>query len=113
MCTQLSDRYFTKWGATSWIEYEKIDSDPQYYEPFNSLTDKDKNFILKLPQLKYGRFGIEVLLLQSLLYVEYQPSIRTGIFDSKTESAVVAFQKKKNLEVDGICGKNTWTALLM
>jgi hypothetical protein len=35
-----------------------------------------------------------------------------GKFGASTESAVKAFQKKKKLGVDGVIGKNTWTALL-
>jgi len=35
-----------------------------------------------------------------------------GIFGPKTDSAVRAFQADESLAVDGIVGKNTWTALL-
>jgi peptidoglycan hydrolase-like protein with peptidoglycan-binding domain len=35
-----------------------------------------------------------------------------GIFGPDTEAAVRAFQQDENLSVDGIVGKNTWTALL-
>ncbi|MBQ8505877.1 MAG: peptidoglycan-binding protein [Clostridia bacterium] len=35
-----------------------------------------------------------------------------GIFGSRTKAAVVAFQAAKGLDADGICGKNTWLALI-
>jgi peptidoglycan hydrolase-like protein with peptidoglycan-binding domain len=35
-----------------------------------------------------------------------------GIFGPKTESAVRDLQQNENLSVDGIVGKQTWTALL-
>jgi murein L,D-transpeptidase YcbB/YkuD len=36
----------------------------------------------------------------------------TGIFGPKTDQAVREFQRDNGLQVDGIVGKNTWTALL-
>src|SRR3954452_15440009 len=36
-----------------------------------------------------------------------------GEFGPKTEAAVRAFQKEKNLGVDGIVGPLTWTALVL
>jgi peptidoglycan hydrolase-like protein with peptidoglycan-binding domain len=35
-----------------------------------------------------------------------------GVFGTKTEGAVKAFQKANRLKVDGIVGKDTWTKLL-
>ena len=35
-----------------------------------------------------------------------------GDFGSDTDSALRKYQKKKNLQVDGICGSDTWAALL-
>ncbi len=35
-----------------------------------------------------------------------------GDFGSMTESAVIAFQKSKNLAVDGMVGPQTWLGLL-
>ena len=33
-------------------------------------------------------------------------------FDEQTEKALVQFQKDQSLAADGICGKNSWRALL-
>jgi peptidoglycan hydrolase-like protein with peptidoglycan-binding domain len=35
-----------------------------------------------------------------------------GDFGSKTDKALREYQKAKGLEVDGICGKNSWNSLL-
>jgi peptidoglycan hydrolase-like protein with peptidoglycan-binding domain len=35
-----------------------------------------------------------------------------GIFGPRTEAAVRGFQQNENLSVDGIVGRQTWTALL-
>jgi peptidoglycan hydrolase-like protein with peptidoglycan-binding domain len=35
-----------------------------------------------------------------------------GIFGPKTDAAVRDFQQNENLSVDGIVGRQTWTALL-
>ena len=40
------------------------------------------------------------------------PNEESGRFGAATERAVRAFQEKRALRVDGICGKETWTALV-
>lgn len=34
-----------------------------------------------------------------------------GIFGTETENALRTFQKNTNQSADGICGKNSWTAI--
>ena len=41
----------------------------------------------------------------------YDPG-ETGVFGDGTEAAVVAFQVDRRLRVDGICGRQTWSALV-
>lgn len=54
-----------------------------------------------------GRVGNRVKLIQELVGADAD-----GIFGSKTEAAVRAFQKAHGLVVDGIVGIRTWKALL-
>lgn len=56
--------------------------------------------------LKKGSKGDEVKTLQGLLGVAVD-----GDFGAKTEVAVIAFQKAKNLTPDGVVGAKTWAAL--
>ncbi len=65
--------------------------------------------------LRIGSKGQEVMEMQEFLNaiaINY-PAIPVifpvnGIFDEKTEAAVLAFQRQFNLNVDGIVGKATW-----
>lgn len=71
---------------------------------------------LTLKQLVKGDKGAQVETMQALLIKKFNISCgisgADGDFGAKTDNAVRAFQKKKGLGVDGICGLNTWTALL-
>ncbi|NNN22723.1 MAG: peptidoglycan-binding protein, partial [Acidimicrobiales bacterium] len=37
---------------------------------------------------------------------------RPGVFGVETQEAIRLFQASRNLEVDGICGPNTWASLI-
>lgn len=66
------------------------------------------------PTLRRGSSGEYVTLLQTKLIqrgYDLQPYGADGKYGTKTENAVKAFQKDNGLTADGICGKNTWTAL--
>lgn len=64
------------------------------------------------PTLRVGSRGASVKYLQQLLLDNgFNPGSIDGIFGSRTQSAVIAFQKSKNLAPDGIVGIMTWTAL--
>lgn len=68
---------------------------------------------VSLRQLKNGSEGENVRALQLLLNGKnYNCGTVDGDFGSKTLQAVKSFQKATGLDVDGIVGKNTWTALL-
>ncbi|MBE6943294.1 MAG: CHAP domain-containing protein [Ruminococcaceae bacterium] len=54
-----------------------------------------------------------VRLLQMLLLCAGYKLTADGIFGSKTENALVAFQKKVSLAPDGLAGKNTFKKLTM
>lgn len=66
------------------------------------------------PTLRRGSSGEYVTLLQTKLIqrgYDLQPYGSDGKYGTKTENAVKAFQKDNGLTADGICGKNTWSAL--
>lgn len=70
--------------------------------------------VLGLPVLRRGDGGPTVERIQSMLNVVggIDRLIVDGAFGPKTEAAVRDFQQNENLTVDGIVGRQTWTALL-
>lgn len=68
--------------------------------------------ISSCPTLNIGSRGASVAELQRLLLQNgFSPGAIDGVFGSMTRSAVIAFQRSKNLVPDGIVGIMTWTAL--
>lgn len=81
-------------------------------------TEKgEKTVMVELRQIKKGSVCAEVGTLQVLLKAlgykgkDGKELSIDGDFGSNTDYAVRAFQKAKKLDVDGIVGKDTWTAL--
>lgn len=67
-----------------------------------------------LPTLRKGDRGEEVRLLQETLIAQGFDCGKAGadgIFGSGTKAAVKAFQTARSIGVDGVCGRQTWTAL--
>ncbi len=62
--------------------------------------------------LRLGARGAAVVELQDRLNRAGAAIPRTGTFDAATEAAVRAFQDARGLLVDGICGPETWGALV-
>lgn len=62
-------------------------------------------------QVSYGSSGSDVRELQKKLNENGYSLEVDGQFGSKTQAAVKDYQKKNNLQVDGIAGKNTWGSL--
>jgi peptidoglycan hydrolase-like protein with peptidoglycan-binding domain len=62
--------------------------------------------------LKQGASGPEVEYLQrQLLTAGFDPGPVDGFFSQRTKAAVMALQRSKGLEVSGIAGPKTWSAL--
>lgn len=74
------------------------------------------NISVKLNQLSKGSQGAQVKTLQVLLIRKFSISCGSsgadGDFGTNTQKAVKTFQKRKGLDPDGICGHDTWSALL-
>ncbi len=75
-------------------------------------TKKAQNFTSpSLPPLQFGDSGISVRVLQKLLLSNGYSIQVDGVFGALTETAVKAFQYRRNLIVDGIVGQKTWYEL--
>lgn len=119
------------------VGYRNIIVDGKYIRgyglpDFASLVEKDINIPVKdttaanvvntdglcevsLLVLRMGSVGNSVKAAQHLLIAKncsVGPYGADGEFGNGTYSAVLAFQRKKGLSMDGIVGKNTWSALL-
>jgi peptidoglycan hydrolase-like protein with peptidoglycan-binding domain len=78
--------------------------------------DKPTKYLdFKLPVLKRGMRGGAVFALQALL-IGYGYDLGKkgldGSFGKATEAALKKYQHEHDLEVDGSCGRATWTSLL-
>ena len=83
------------------------------------FTGKDANGIADakmlsaLPTMRTGTNGEFVKLLQCLLVCNgYRDAFVDGSYGNGTCLAVQSYQAESALSIDGICGKDTWTALL-
>ena len=72
-----------------------------------------KSVSITLNTLRKGNEGNQVKTLQRLLNaLGYACGEVDGIFGHRTDGAVNVYQADKGLEVDGVVGRNTWSALL-
>ena len=65
------------------------------------------------PDLYPWDVGVAVAEMQDLLRAHGYPIRADGDFGWRTEQALKTFQRRSGLRVDGIVGKQTWTALKM
>lgn len=100
---RIGARYIRGFGVPKYTEApEKIEA-----------TQEVRTVELKLNVLQKGSEGEQVKALQRMLWaMGYYKGNIDGDFGSLTDAAVRAYQKKKGLTVDGIVGKQTWTALM-
>lgn len=95
---KISDKGWTNYAIPKGIEGDVPVPDPG--------TDR--------PTLRKGSKGEYVTLLQTKLIqlgYDLSPYGADGSYGNKTMEAVKQFQRDHNLTADGICGKNTWTAI--
>lgn len=88
---------------THWAELKYVN-----YGGEDNMADK-----IQYPTLREGDRGEMVTMLQDILSKNGSSLKVDGIFGAGTRSAVRAFQKKHDLDVDGVVGPKTWNALLM
>lgn len=83
----------------------------QMEEPVDVIKPKStcsitSDITLQFPQISKGCTGVAVKMLQVMLGVDAD-----GVFGDATDKAFKAFQGNTGQIVDGICGKNGWTAV--
>ena len=86
--------------------------DPEKY--FNKDLSEVNKLILTHERrvLRRGAVGDEVRLLQTLLSFHGAELSADSSFGPATEKALVAFQKSRDIESDGIAGPATWQELM-
>ena len=84
---------------------------PEMFKDEIDTPEEQKSNAAFNRQLKKGHKGNDVAELQKLLNKAGDNIAVDGSFGPATQKAVKAFQKKKKLEVDGIAGRDTITAL--
>lgn len=104
--SKLSLPKWTWWGCGKNMSFDFIPGGVVPPEPTPTPTP-DKH-----PTIKMGSKGEYVKELQKLLNQNGNNLEVDGIFGAKTESAVRKYQIQKGLAVDGIVGPKTWAALL-
>lgn len=88
---------------------------PNYASKATEATtaSAEKSATVSLPQLEKGAKGPSVRSLQQLLTAKgYSTQGTDGIFGANTKKALEKYQGAMSLTADGICGRDTWTALL-
>ena len=80
---------------------------------YNEFCGTFKMVSVECQLLKKTAKGKPVRALQALLNMKgFDCGVADGSFGEKTDKAVRDFQKANGLQVDGVVGKDTWTALL-
>lgn len=95
----LSARKWTYYGIPEFVDYSDLDDGGEV--------------MIELDALKKGSRGEQVKTLQRLLKAfGYSLGSVDGDFGTKTEKALIKYQKKEGLVQDSICGQKTWESLL-
>lgn len=76
-------------------------------------VEEPKTITLELPVLRRGMKNETVEALQVLLTAATEHDLAPdGSFGGDTEETLEDYQRKNDLEPDGVCGKATWSSLL-
>lgn len=77
----------------------------KYREYYSELTWDEKCEIKTFPTISIGSKGIYVKILQ-----DYLGLAQDGVFGPDTHESLEKYQSQKQLEIDGICGRQTWSS---
>jgi len=111
--TPFSNKKWTHWGLYKGVEYDFIPGETTTV-PAKTTTTVTTTKPARLQTLRQGYRGNDVKYMQELLMKagETLPKYGAdGSFGLETKRAVQSFQRKNNLEIDGIVGKQTWAKL--
>jgi hypothetical protein len=98
--TAIGKRAWTKHGKLPYVRYD---------------AEEERTVTIEMQILKKGANGKQVETLQRLLIslgYDLGNYGADGDFGSRTDAAVRAYQKKNDLIVDGVVGRDTWRKLL-
>ena len=107
-------RYWKKHGKLPYIVYETEEA-PKTEDKPKSEETAEGDYTLSFRNLRKGDKGERVKALQQLLIgkgYDLGGYGADGDFGGKTEAAVIAYQKAKGLDADGIAGKQTMGSLM-
>jgi len=107
--TPLSNKKWKYWGLYKGVDYDFI---PEEFK--GTATGSTTKPPVKYQTLRQGYRGNDVKYMQELLLKagEKLPKYGAdGSFGLETKRAVQSFQRKHDLEIDGIVGKQTWAKL--
>lgn len=99
--------YRPNWTGDQAVSTEQI-SWSKYREYYYELAWFEKSEIKTFPLLRVGSSGVYVKILQDFLGVNVD-----GNFGIETENALKQYQEKKQLEADGVCGRQTWSSFFV
>lgn len=113
ICTRSYYVYSKGWDYC--LRYSPKTNEDSPKTPTNNNTSNDIGGTLNVvtKEIKKGSKGAEVKSMQLLLNGKNNAGlIVDGDFGKNTDYALRVFQTKKGLLVDGICGENSWSALI-
>lgn len=98
-----------------WDYVLRYDGDPGQQEIISVNISYGENSCrdTKMPMVRKGDYGPAISAIQGALKYHgfFSQSDINGCFDGKTERAVISFQTKHKIEIDGIVGPETWNEL--
>ena len=115
--TPLSNKKWTYWGLYKGVDYDFIPGEtttPTTTPAKGTATGTATKPPVKYQTLRQGYRGSDVKYMQELLLKAGEKLPKYGAdgqFGLETKRAVQSFQRKNNLEIDGIVGKMTWASL--
>ena len=103
--------YSPRSGWHDWSTYQGMVK--VFYLVQNKDAQKGDHYTFKTSQIKYGDKSLDVFRLQIILRARgYFTGKPNGKFSKALERALMKWQAKAGINVDGICGPISWATLL-